>query len=71
MQVFSVRGKQGCPEQSGDFSGHFLLQSVKQANCGAGRRPKLDTSAVRPFGLSASEQEWIKKKIYNSLSAVQ
>lgn len=39
--------------------------------CGAGRRPKLDTSAVRPFGLSTSEQEWIKKKIYNSLSAVQ
>lgn len=39
-----------------------LSASVGQASKlrGAGRRPKLGASAVHPFGLSTSEQEWIK-----------
>lgn len=38
-----------------------LSASVGQASklCGAGRRPKLGTSAAHPCGLSTYKQEWI------------
>lgn len=47
MQVFSIVGKQGCSEQSGDFF-RALSASVGQTAelHGAGRRPKLGTLAA-------------------------
>lgn len=40
-----------------------ISQTRKRKLHGAGRRPKLGTSAAHPYGISTSEQEWIKSKI--------
>lgn len=73
VQVFSVGGKQGCSEQSGDFFRALsasIGQTSKSKLHGAGTRPKLGTSAAHPYGISTAEQQWIKQNIYKSLSAV-